>query len=592
MRIASKAVLASLAALLVALAGLAAWANRRQAHAAEQAIASTAAQVRQELEAALDERGVESLLTAEPSGRLRLYEALASMARSSELVRSVVVADAAGGVVASSAFEEIGGQREAADEIFAAGLEPRLTGGGEGAAPGEPVLYLPLVEGGAAAGYVRAALTGSRLPELRERAEETLWVAAVFGVLAISAVGLLLRAQLASSGARLARDLERVRLGEPPAGGRRDEFAQAFEIARELGRELKQAKEQGNRSASRLALLSAVADTGVVLLGPSGEPDFVNRRALELLGCREEVELKARWAGLRERLAAALAAGAGMGRRERIADLEIEAGGPSRRLRIAVSGLGGPEEREGTLLLVKDRSLVEALETDLRASAQLRSLARFLVAMMHDLKAPLNAMNLNLELLRASFDERVAETGQRQRRYVGILAEELARLDRALGLLLSSAVPGSAAEQTFDLRELAGELEMLLAPLAKRQMVELSCEVPAEPVRVRGQRDRLKQALLNIALNGLEAMADGGGLRLGLESGDGRARLVVADTGPGIPPEVLPKIWEMHFTTKDSGTGVGLYVARSTVESFGGEIAVETAPGAGARFLVSLPLAA
>ena len=105
-----------------------------------------------------------------------------------------------------------------------------------------------------------------------------------------------------------------------------------------------------------------------------------------------------------------------------------------------------------------------------------------------------------------------------------------------------------------------------------------------------GQRDLLKQALLNIAVNALEAMTGGGGLAIKLESRLGRAILIVQDTGPGIPADDPEKIWELHYTTKKAGTGIGLYVAHSVVESFGGAISVDSHDGQGTCFTISLPL--
>ena len=114
-------------------------------------------------------------------------------------------------------------------------------------------------------------------------------------------------------------------------------------------------------------------------------------------------------------------------------------------------------------------------------------------------------------------------------------------------------------------------------------------QLPDEPVTMVGWADRLKQAMLNILINALEAMPDGGELTMSLERQNGDARITVRDTGPGIPPELLDTIYQMHFTTKNGGTGVGLYVARSVVQAHGGQIEVRSAAGDGTSFILILP---
>jgi signal transduction histidine kinase len=118
-------------------------------------------------------------------------------------------------------------------------------------------------------------------------------------------------------------------------------------------------------------------------------------------------------------------------------------------------------------------------------------------------------------------------------------------------------------------------------------------ELPDGPVTVEGHRDHLKQAVLNVAINGLEVLPESGTLSIVLQSGDdGRAALAVRDTGPGIPLELQARIFDMHFTTKETGTGIGLYVARSIVESEGGTLVVAATGPEGTTFSILLPVAA
>jgi signal transduction histidine kinase len=118
----------------------------------------------------------------------------------------------------------------------------------------------------------------------------------------------------------------------------------------------------------------------------------------------------------------------------------------------------------------------------------------------------------------------------------------------------------------------------------------LSTHLPSEPVLLLGHRDRLKQALLNVAVNALEAMPHGGRLEFEMAAARGAARIAVADTGPGIPAELLDRVDEWDFTTKDEGSGLGLYMARALVSLHGGQLRVQSPPGGGTRVEIGLPL--
>jgi signal transduction histidine kinase len=241
---------------------------------------------------------------------------------------------------------------------------------------------------------------------------------------------------------------------------------------------------------------------------------------------------------------------------------------------------------------VKSAESLEALQHELGLAIQMRGLTRFYAAFVHDLKAPLNAMVLTLELLKLNVQEAGDGSGtqDKQLRYVGVLNEEIRRLDRQLRNLLSHTATSGQQRQEVDLRVLLHELEALLAPQAKHQRVTLTARVPDEAVTLVANADRLKQAMLNVLINALEAMPSGGTLDIELERRNGSACVVVRDDGPGIQPELLASIYDMHFTTKSGGTGVGLYVARSVVQAHGGTIEVHSAPGQGTTFMVSLPL--
>jgi signal transduction histidine kinase len=199
-------------------------------------------------------------------------------------------------------------------------------------------------------------------------------------------------------------------------------------------------------------------------------------------------------------------------------------------------------------------------------------------------------MVLNLDRLQSALRSGSGEAeAEEAEQCVAVLREELERLDRSLQALLVDTTPAGQGREEFDARAMLAEIQRLLLPQARLQSVALEAYLPGTAVRIAGQRDRLKQAILNVAINALEAMPDGGELELRLEAHPDEADVLIADSGPGIPEEVRLRIFDPHFTTKTSGTGIGLYVARSIIEAHGGEISITSVPGRGSAFRMRLP---
>lgn len=225
-----------------------------------------------------------------------------------------------------------------------------------------------------------------------------------------------------------------------------------------------------------------------------------------------------------------------------------------------------------------------------RQASHMRALSGLFHGLVHDLKSPINALVVNLELLKAS----VSETPdlERQRRYVQILHDELMRLNRSVERLLPAAGPASEEHGRFDLKDVVEEVAPLLSTTARHQSVKLEIHAPEERLPLEGHRDRIKQALLALTINALEAMPEGGTMEVSLQRRQDRAVLAISDSGPGVPDQVRDRMYDRYSTTKERHEGIGLYVARSVVESTSGSIEHTALPDGGSRFTLNLPLAA
>jgi signal transduction histidine kinase len=136
---------------------------------------------------------------------------------------------------------------------------------------------------------------------------------------------------------------------------------------------------------------------------------------------------------------------------------------------------------------------------------------------------------------------------------------------------------------------LLGELAALVEAQARAASIDVRVAAPSSLPRVVADRDHLKQVLLNLVLNAVQAAGRGGRVTLEAQPARDGITIVVADTGPGIAPDVLPRIFDPYFTTRNGGLGLGLTIARRIVQAHGGSLEVESTPGAGARFTVRLP---
>ncbi|HEX4956457.1 MAG TPA: PAS domain-containing sensor histidine kinase [Thermoanaerobaculia bacterium] len=411
--------------------------------------------------------------------------------------------------------------------------------------------------------------------------------AGALGVLALVGVlGVAFYVRLARRGREVADRLQGALAGDAlPAPRIRDELGAALEAADRVGQELDLERERGAQARQRLHTLSRLMDVGVLLVNPSHQLDFANPRACELLGCEDPAQLHERWPELLQLL------DPGGPAQEHTAQFDFDVPGAKepRAVHCRVYPLV-EEEHQGFVCLLRERMALDALETDLLLASQLRALSRVYLAVTHDLKAPLNAMVLNLDRLQTALRKGGGvQEAEKTQGYLDVLREELERLDRSLLALLTDTTPAGSGREEFDVRGTMREIERLLLPQARQQHVALEAQLPGVAVRIAGQRDRLKQAILNVAINALEAMSDGGELELILEALPEEAEVRISDTGPGIPEEVRRRIFDMHYTTKTTGTGIGLYLARSIVEAHGGEITVENRPGRGSEFRLRLP---
>ena len=245
-----------------------------------------------------------------------------------------------------------------------------------------------------------------------------------------------------------------------------------------------------------------------------------------------------------------------------------------------------PQETLGALLTLHDVESVREIENDLELSRRLAAIGRLTAGVGHEVKNPINAIVVHLELMRT----KLGDADHRAMRHLEVIESEIQRLDRVVQTLVDFSRPVELQLKEQDMRRIVSGVLMLASAELETRDIQVQSDLPDHPVLAKVDADLLKQALLNVVLNGAQAMSEGGKLRVSLAE-DGRVALLsIHDQGAGIPPDVRDKIFDLYFTTKKDGSGIGLAMTYRIVELHNGSIEVESDATHGTTFILRFPL--
>ncbi len=335
-----------------------------------------------------------------------------------------------------------------------------------------------------------------------------------------------------------------------------------------------------------LEILSHIVNRGMLLLDGDKDIEFANDMACGLLGAITEEELKRNWQALKPSLRLDENSPTSKPRSFKI-DLSMH--GTPRYLRAEIHARA-ENSRGGYLVLLKDRMKMDALDSNLLLASQKQAQIYLQGAISHDLRAPLNSMQITLELLGETLAQNALDTDKSsEKRCIAVLKEELLRLNRKMRPVLDHNALLNPPRQEFDLRDCIEELNSFLESQVRRQRVDLQSRLPDEPIKMVGQREWLKQALMNIFISSLEAMPNGGSLEIGAQLEKSLVRVTVKDRGPKMSDDQCEKIFSLSFSAEKNPQVAGLYVARLLVELHGGDFHVDASSGN--CFTLQLPLA-
>ncbi len=270
----------------------------------------------------------------------------------------------------------------------------------------------------------------------------------------------------------------------------------------------------------------------------------------------------------------------------RAVPVTLEAGSSSqlRILLLTVEFLSG---ESGMLIRLRDPEATRQIGRQLQTADRLSAISRLTSGVAHEVKNPLNAILMHVELAKIKLSHGDYDVNPQME----VLSSEILRLDRVVKTFLDFTRPVQLNLADVPLSDFVYELADLARPQAAASQIDVSVEVGPDPVLVTVDPDLFKQAVLNLVVNAIDAMPNGGHLRFWSGVQGNMAEIRISDTGTGIPPEIRDKIYNLYFTTKEKGSGIGLSMTFRIIQLHDGTISFESDPAKGTTFSLRVPVA-
>jgi signal transduction histidine kinase len=389
----------------------------------------------------------------------------------------------------------------------------------------------------------------------------------------------------------ISRNLDSVTAGEADlqsSESQHDEYGLVSLKIANLGRQIRDSKEifsalkdNVDQLMSKLqdGLMLFSRDSRIVLVSAPVE-SFLGRPRGELLG-RNVQEVFARDSLLGAALLDAFE------RRRTMSQREFEVAG-GKRVQVSLDFVQEKNSQIGALLIMRDTEPVRRIGDEIEMSRRLSASSRVTRGVAHEVKNPINAIVLHLQLLQNKLAQEEPDT----RRHMDIIDSEIRRLDRVVQTLVDFTRPRELHLEEIDLRIMLEDVAQLAAPDAEQHGVAIDLHMTEQRLPVKVDIDLMKQAILNVVINGVQAMPQGGRLTVSASSQKGVALAEVQDQGKGIPKDLHDKVFELYFTTKKEGSGIGLAQTYQILQWHYGTVDFESSEATGTVFRFHIPIAA
>ncbi|HVH88476.1 MAG TPA: ATP-binding protein, partial [Terriglobales bacterium] len=416
---------------------------------------------------------------------------------------------------------------------------------------------------------------------LKNTLQDNLRRALIFSAIAIL-VSLVLAAGLSNRALRpleaISRRLDQMTAGEitapaPLELNRSDEYGKVSSKIERIGRQMRTVNEVFSALQENVDQIMANLQDGLMLftqdqravLVSASIETFLGKPRAEMLGSHAE-QIFSRHTQLGRAILHAFAA------HEPMHMIEIN-GDHGSDVQVSLDFIEEGGQELGALLTMRDSESMRKIEDEIEVSRRLANIGKLTSGVAHEVKNPINSIVVHLEILRNKLKQPDIDT----QRHMDVIASEIQRLDRVVQTLVDFTRPVELNLTEVDMRHLVAQVAFVAKPDCERHNVHLESDIGEEPLPAKVDADLFKQALLNIVINGAQAMENGGGtLTLKASRKDDDAQVEVRDTGPGIPPAIRDKIFNLYFTTKKSGSGIGLAMTYRIMQLHNGSIHFDT----------------
>ena len=219
---------------------------------------------------------------------------------------------------------------------------------------------------------------------------------------------------------------------------------------------------------------------------------------------------------------------------------------------------------------------------------QFEELAKFTGGLAHEIKNPLSTIKVNLKLISEDTQNNL-KNPQRLLKKINVVQKESERLEQILDDFLRFISKSELNLTDTDINQLISDIADFYTPQARAHNINLRLGLPKTPITCKIDPDMIKQVILNLFINATQAMPDGGELIIRTNMNDKNAFIEISDTGYGIPPEKIDKIFQAYYTSRPAGTGLGLPIAKKIIKAHNGRIDVNSHPGKGTSFTITIP---
>ena len=388
---------------------------------------------------------------------------------------------------------------------------------------------------------------------------------------------------------QISRTLDSVTLGTadalPEEQSKHDEYGLVTLKIAHLGRQMRDAKEIFSALKDNVDQIMANLQDGLMLFTRDARVVLVSASVERFLGIprRELLGRTAKDIFSRDTQLGSVILD-GFHSRQAVAQREFEFGS-GKRVQVSLDFIQERGSPIGALLTLRDAESVRLIGDEIEMSRRMSASGRLTRGVAHEVKNPINAIVLHLQLLQSKLQQIDPDT----RRHMNIIDNEIHRLDRVVQILVDFTRPRELHIEEVDLRKILNDVVLLASPDAEQHGVTIRRTLPTEPLKVKVDTDFMEQAILNVVLNGVQAMEHGGELTITAHRDDDIILTEVKDQGSGIPSEVQEKVFELYFTTKKGGSGIGLAQTYQVMQWHYGSVDFESVAGEGTCFRLSLP---